>query len=123
MKAFPSYIQMYTKHQAAFIFRITELDIPSIAYSWGLLKLPRMPELKSRDISWTPPSMNVRAYSSRLTSSGILIAIRIHKRSSLDGTWWLRNLSFAGNRDRRKKHGQRRRQLRRNGRNEGRRKR
>jgi ATP-dependent RNA helicase DDX55/SPB4 len=59
MKAFPSYIQAYSKHQAAFIFRISELDIPSVAYSWGLLKLPRMPELKSREITWDVPDINV----------------------------------------------------------------
>lgn len=59
MKAFPSYIQAYSKHQASFIFRMNELDIPSIAYSWGLLKLPRMPELKSRQILWTLPSVDV----------------------------------------------------------------
>jgi|SRR5579871_6771307 len=59
MKAFPSYVQAYSKHQASFIFRITELDIPAIAYSWGLLKLPRMPELKSRDVEWDEPAINV----------------------------------------------------------------
>ena len=59
MKAFPSYVQAYSKHQASFIFRISELDIPAIGYSWGLLKLPRMPELKSRDIVWEVPVVNV----------------------------------------------------------------
>src|SRR5208282_2903948 len=123
MKAFPSYIQAYSKHQAIFIFRITELDIPSIAYSWGLLKLPRMPELKSRDINWTPPSINVISCPSYLISSGILTAMRIPKRNSLDGMLWLRNRSFERNHDRRKKRGQRRRQLKRNGKSGGRRKR
>lgn len=64
MKAFPSYIQSYSKHQATFIFRIKELDLPSIAYSWGLLKLPRMPELKSRDISWEGPPVDVYSFFS-----------------------------------------------------------
>jgi ATP-dependent RNA helicase DDX55/SPB4 len=59
MKAFPSYVQAYSKHQASFIFRINELDIPAIAYSWGLLKLPRMPELKGREISWNEPNIDV----------------------------------------------------------------
>jgi ATP-dependent RNA helicase DDX55/SPB4 len=62
MKAFPSYIQAYSKHQATFIFRISELDIAAIAYSWGLLKLPRMPELTSREISWDPPSIDVISF-------------------------------------------------------------
>ena len=59
MKALPSYVQAYSKHQANFIFRIAELDIPSIAFSWGLLTLPRMPELKSREITWDPPEIDV----------------------------------------------------------------
>src|SRR5215471_18931222 len=101
MKALPSYIQAYTKHQAGFIFRIAELDIPSIAYSWGLLKLPRMPELKSREISWTPPSLDVISYSSCLTSSGIITDILILKRSLHDGML-SRNLLFT------RKHDQRR---------------
>ena len=62
MKAFPSYIQAYSKHQATFIFRITELDIPAIAYSWGLLKLPLMPELASREMSWDAPPVDVISF-------------------------------------------------------------
>ena len=69
MKAFPSYVQAYSKHQAAFIFRITELDIPSIAYSWGLLKLPRMPELKTCEIKWDEPPIDV---SPRLERSDLV---------------------------------------------------
>jgi len=59
MKAFPSYIRAYSKHQASFIFRIKELDISAIAYSWGLLKLPRMPEIKFSEITWNEPAVDV----------------------------------------------------------------
>jgi ATP-dependent RNA helicase DDX55/SPB4 len=59
MKAFPSYVQAYLKHQATFIFQISELDIAAVEYSWGLLKLLRMPELKSRQLVWEPPSIDV----------------------------------------------------------------
>jgi len=62
MKAFPSYIQSYSKHQASFIFRIGELDIPAVAYSWGLLKIPRMPELKNREFTWDAPAVNVLSF-------------------------------------------------------------
>ncbi len=37
-RAFPSWVQAYSKHQASSIFRV--------ATGWGLLKLPKMPELK-----------------------------------------------------------------------------
>lgn len=61
MKALPSYVQAYSKHQASFIFRISELDIPAIASSWGLLKLPRMPELKTREVTWDDSEVNVHS--------------------------------------------------------------
>jgi hypothetical protein len=82
MKAFPSYIQAYSKHQATFIFRISELDIPNVAYSWGLLKLPRMPELKSREITWDLPDINVIYLSSQLKDSGIHLPTLTRKRNS-----------------------------------------
>lgn len=45
-RAFVSYIRFYQEHQAKFIFRFKELDIPSLARMFGLLKLPFMPEFK-----------------------------------------------------------------------------
>jgi len=84
MKAFPSYVQAYSKHQASFIFRISELDIPAVAYSWGLLKIPRMPELKNREFTWDAPAINVLSHFSILMSSGILMHMRIELRRLLD---------------------------------------
>ena len=48
--AFPSYVQAYRKHQARSIFRVQELPWEKLARGWGLLKLPRMPELKGADV-------------------------------------------------------------------------
>ena len=45
-RAFPSWVKSYSKHQASHIFRITELDWEDLGNAWGLLKLPKMPELK-----------------------------------------------------------------------------
>lgn len=44
-KAFVSFVRAYSKHEASYIFRIKDLDLVGIAKSFGLLKLPRMPEL------------------------------------------------------------------------------
>ncbi|PFH52747.1 hypothetical protein AMATHDRAFT_73879 [Amanita thiersii Skay4041] len=54
IKAFVSFVRAYSKHEASYIFRIKDLDLIGVAKSFGLLRLPRMPELKdvSRD-SWT----------------------------------------------------------------------
>ena len=45
-RAFPSWVQSYSKHQASSIFRIADIDWEDGAKAWALLKLPKMPELK-----------------------------------------------------------------------------
>ncbi|PPQ77748.1 hypothetical protein CVT25_011183 [Psilocybe cyanescens] len=60
MKAFVSFIRAYSKHEASYIFRVKDLDLVGVAKSFGLLRLPKMPELKTAnrdpwkdtDISW-----------------------------------------------------------------------
>lgn len=46
-KAFVSWVQAYSKHTASSIFRVADLDWTEMGNAWGLLKLPKMPELKS----------------------------------------------------------------------------
>lgn len=48
-RAFVSWVRAYRKHQASSIFRVEELEWGDLAKGWGLLKLPRMPELKGRE--------------------------------------------------------------------------
>ncbi|KAF9462671.1 DEAD-domain-containing protein [Collybia nuda] len=45
-KAFVSFVRAYSKHEASYIFRLKDLDLIGVAKSFGLLRLPRMPELK-----------------------------------------------------------------------------
>ena len=45
-RAFVSWVRSYSKHQASSIFRMDDLDWEDLGHAWGLLKLPRMPELK-----------------------------------------------------------------------------
>ena len=45
-RAFVSWVQAYSKHQASSIFRIADLDWDALGHAWALLRLPRMPELK-----------------------------------------------------------------------------
>ncbi|KAJ3059519.1 ATP-dependent RNA helicase ddx55 [Podochytrium sp. JEL0797] len=47
IKAFTSYIRSYTEHQASSIFRIRSVDFASLAKSFGLLRMPKVPELKT----------------------------------------------------------------------------
>lgn len=50
-RAFVSYIQSYNKHECSLILRLKDLDLGEVAMGFGLLKMPRMPETKGRDVS------------------------------------------------------------------------
>ena len=50
-RAYVSYIQSYTKHECKWVLRIKDLPFGEIANSMGLLKLPKMPELKKVKIT------------------------------------------------------------------------
>ncbi|KAJ7168354.1 DEAD-domain-containing protein [Mycena crocata] len=45
-KAFVSFVRAYSKHEASYIFRVKDLDLIGVAKSFGLLRLPHMPELR-----------------------------------------------------------------------------
>lgn len=46
-KAFVSSLRAYSKHEASFIFRLADVDFHSLAISYGLLRMPAMPEIKT----------------------------------------------------------------------------
>lgn len=48
-RAFVSWVKAYSKHQASSIFRVTDLDWTDLGNAWGLVRLPKMPELKKWD--------------------------------------------------------------------------
>ncbi|KAI9364274.1 P-loop containing nucleoside triphosphate hydrolase protein [Pilaira anomala] len=50
IKAFVSWARAYSKHEASYIFRTKDLDLPALAMGFGLLKLPKMPELKAQQM-------------------------------------------------------------------------
>ncbi|KAM0319749.1 hypothetical protein ACHAO8_000791 [Botrytis cinerea] len=45
-RAFVSWVQAYSKHQASSIFRVADLDWTDLGNAWALVRLPKMPELK-----------------------------------------------------------------------------
>ncbi|KAG5440126.1 hypothetical protein PCANB_001695 [Pneumocystis canis] len=59
LRAFVSYIRAYSKHQAHFIFRVKDLDFSGLAYSFGLLHLPKMPELKDKILDFEEDSIDL----------------------------------------------------------------
>lgn len=50
-RAFVSFVHFYYKHECKFIFQAKELDLVSLATGYALPHLPRMPELRDRDVS------------------------------------------------------------------------
>ena len=48
-RAFVSWVKAYSKHQASSIFRVADLDWADLGHAWGLVRLPKMPELKKWD--------------------------------------------------------------------------
>lgn len=53
-RAFVSNIQAYSKHECSFILRVNDLNFGKIASSYGLLKMPLMPELKQKSTDAAP---------------------------------------------------------------------
>ncbi|KAK3314659.1 P-loop containing nucleoside triphosphate hydrolase protein [Apodospora peruviana] len=49
-RAFVSWTRSYIEHQAQSIFRVSDLDWVDLAKGWGLVELPKMPELKGLEI-------------------------------------------------------------------------
>ena len=47
-RSFVSHVRAYSKHEAKSIFRVAEINWGDLGRMWGLLKFPRMPELKGR---------------------------------------------------------------------------
>ncbi|XP_060817298.1 probable ATP-dependent RNA helicase DDX55 homolog isoform X3 [Bombus pascuorum] len=50
-RAFVSYVQAYNKHECNLILRLKDIDLGKLAMGFGLLRMPRMPELKGKDLS------------------------------------------------------------------------
>ncbi|KAG5221820.1 ATP-dependent rRNA helicase [Salix suchowensis] len=69
-KAFVSFVRAYSKHEASYIFRIKDLDLVGAAKSFGLLRLPKMPELQQTNrAQWADADVNVSSFLTELSDS------------------------------------------------------
>lgn len=50
-RAFTAFVRAYKEHQCQFIFRFAQLDLGALARAYGLLRLPKMPELSHHPIA------------------------------------------------------------------------
>ena len=63
-KGFVSWVRSYSKHQVSSIFRVADIDWNDHAIAWGLLRLPKMPELRNWDKStYAAPDINWDTYA------------------------------------------------------------
>ena len=46
VKAFVSFVRAYKEHQCRFIFRLADLRLEQLGTALGLLRLPKMPEMR-----------------------------------------------------------------------------
>lgn len=61
VKAFVSWCRYYKEHRAFLIFKFSELMLSSVAKMFGLIKLPKMPELNNASIDFTPLDIDVNS--------------------------------------------------------------
>ncbi|KAI9298554.1 DEAD-domain-containing protein [Neoconidiobolus thromboides FSU 785] len=62
-QSFVAYVKAYSNHQASYIFRIKELDFEDLAYSFCLLRLPAMPELKNKKFNYPEIKIDLKTIS------------------------------------------------------------
>ncbi|TGZ83185.1 ATP-dependent rRNA helicase spb4 [Ascodesmis nigricans] len=66
-KAFVSHVRAYSKHQTPSIFRIQEVDWSELVEAFALIRLPKMPELKGKDITLdVDVNMDTYAYKDKI---------------------------------------------------------
>ncbi|KAF8562714.1 hypothetical protein P879_11363, partial [Paragonimus westermani] len=60
IRAFVSYVQFYRKHECHLLLNLKDLDFGRLANGFGLLRLPRMPELVNANVSaFIPPKVDL----------------------------------------------------------------
>ncbi|XP_014248314.1 ATP-dependent RNA helicase DDX55 [Cimex lectularius] len=84
--AFVSYIRAYAKHECNFLLRVKDLDFAGLASSYGLLRLPKMPELKNRQVDFeaTDLDFNTISYKDKQKENSRINKLEIYKET---GVW------------------------------------
>ncbi|XP_017879215.1 probable ATP-dependent RNA helicase DDX55 homolog [Ceratina calcarata] len=86
-RAFVSYVQAYNKHECNLILRLKDIDLGKLAMGFGLLRMPRMPELKGKDLSSFEEEnidINTIEYSNKQKEKSRLEKLKVFRDS---GVW------------------------------------
>lgn len=91
-KAFVSHIRAYSKHECSLLLRVKDLELGKVAMSYGLLKLPKMPEIKEEHKAEFCTLKNVDynkiAYKDKQKEASRLQKLNIYTNT---GTWPSKN--------------------------------
>lgn len=86
-RAFVSHIRAYSKHECSLLLRVKELPFGQVANSYGLLQLPKMPELKIVNCeSFTPTEIDLNSipYKDKQREQVRLQKLEVYKNT---GSW------------------------------------
>lgn len=86
-RSFVSYIQAYIKHECNVILRVKDLNFGLLATGFGLLRMPKMPELKGKEISdfeETNIALNEIKYKNKQQEASRLEKLEIYNET---GKW------------------------------------
>eukprot|EP00164_Ancoracysta_twista_P012085 GFYU01018859.1.p1 GENE.GFYU01018859.1~~GFYU01018859.1.p1 ORF type:complete len:704 (+),score=203.94 GFYU01018859.1:145-2256(+) len=80
--AFVSYTRAYKEHQCQYIFRFKRLNWGPMARGFGLLKMPRMPELKGKRVEFDAVKVDVTKipYLDKVREKGRLVRLAESQR-------------------------------------------
>ncbi|CAB4055105.1 DDX55 [Lepeophtheirus salmonis] len=87
IKAFVSYVRAYSKHECKYILKVKDLPFGELASAYGLLKMPKMPELKKIKVTGFIPEkvdLNSIKYKEKLREDSRQKKLKIYKES---GKW------------------------------------
>lgn len=84
-RGFVSWVKAYSKHQASSIFLVKDLDWTELGHAWGLVRLPKMPELKGWEGDKTlgiQLNMAAYAYKEKVREKARLVALEEAKNAA-----------------------------------------
>ncbi|XP_029031914.2 probable ATP-dependent RNA helicase DDX55 homolog [Osmia bicornis bicornis] len=92
-RAFVSYAQAYNKHECNLILRLKDIDLGKLAMGFGLLRMPRMPELKGKTTtSFKEDEIDINSivYSDKQKEKSRLEKLKVFQESGIWPTTYKR---------------------------------
>ncbi|KAF2896552.1 hypothetical protein ILUMI_09602 [Ignelater luminosus] len=86
-RAYVSHIKAYSKHECSLLLKVKELPLAAMASAYGLLQLPKMPELKNQNLSEFTPvvglDLNLIPYKDKQKESQRQQKLEIYRNTGI----------------------------------------